>query len=163
MQPAPSELSQSDGEVARTYASLRKGHGLESCVGPVPYSGTQLAAISNLVSSAFRVGPTNSVHQILMLQPLGCNVPDVELQTATIRIQLGLRMFKLHARDMEGQTLRWCLRAIQESRQQPDFTWSSLRTPCQVRAPFFWESTFTDQNNPKRQTAGPCGAHQNWT
>ena len=62
-----------------------------------------------------------------MQQPIGYNVPDVELQTATIRIQLGLRM--LHARDMEGQTLRWCLRAIQESRQQPDFPWSTLRTP----------------------------------
>ena len=94
---------------------------------PVPYSSTQLATINNLVSNAFRIGPANSVHQARMPQPIGYNVPDVELQTATIRIQLGLRM--LHARDMEGQTLRWCLRAIQESRHLPDFPWSTLRTP----------------------------------
>ena len=30
-------------------------------------------------------------------------------------------------------------------------------------APTFLEGTFTDQNNPKRQTADPYGAHRNWT
>ncbi len=78
---------------------------------PVPYSGTQLATINNLVSNAFRIGPANSVHQARMPQPIGYNVPDVELQTATFRIQLGLRM--LHARDLEGQTLRSSRRALQ--------------------------------------------------
>ena len=94
---------------------------------PVPYSVAQLDTINNLVTNAFRTSAATSTRQLRLPQPLGCNVPDVELQTAELRIQLALRM--LHSRDMEGQTLRWCLGVIQRTRKLPDFPWSTLRTP----------------------------------
>ena len=94
---------------------------------PVPYSVAQLASINNLVTNAFRTSAEASAHHLRLPQPFGCDVPDVELQTAKLRIQLALRV--LHSRDMEGQTLRWCLGVIQRTRKLPDFPWSTLYTP----------------------------------
>ncbi len=94
---------------------------------PVPYSVAQLATINNLVTNAFRRSKGASTHHLRLSQPMGCNAPDVELQTAKLRIHLALSM--LHSRDMEGQALRWCLGVIQRVRKLPDFRWSTLRTP----------------------------------
>jgi hypothetical protein len=128
---------------------------------PVPYSVAQLATINNLVTNAFRISQEASVHHLRLPQPMGCNVPDVELQTAKLRIQLALRM--LHSRDMEGQFLRWCLGVIQRVRKLPDFPWSTLRSPPPGQPSSFVDGVTTSLQHARLcirtdSPMYPCGA-----
>jgi hypothetical protein len=67
-------------------ASTQAGCSHPTYLPPVPESVAQLATINNLVTSAFRKSAEASAHHLRLPQPLGCNVPDVELQTAKLRM-----------------------------------------------------------------------------
>ena len=90
----------------------------------VPFSTQQLAWLNNKICDALKPVAAASPHHLRCSAPLGLNIPDVELAAAQLRLNLAMRV--LHSDRLEGQTLRWCLRAAQDSRKLPSFLWSDL-------------------------------------
>ena len=90
----------------------------------VPFTTQQMAWLNNKICEALKLCAAASPHLLRCAAPLGLSIPDVELAAGQQRVNLAMRI--LHSDRLEGQTLRWCLRAAQDARKLSSFLWSDL-------------------------------------
>ena len=83
----------------------------------VPFGPDIMASLNDRITAAFKITESASLHQMRCDFPIGLNIPDLITRTAQQRINLALGA--LHSNNIEGQALRWCLRAVQGKSRFP--------------------------------------------
>ncbi len=79
----------------------------------VPFGPAVIACLNDKITAAFRISESASPHQMRCPPPVGLGIPDLVTRTVTAQQRINLALGALHSNNMDGQALRWCLRAVQ--------------------------------------------------